>query len=91
MGYIVDLTVILCDIFRSAAGDTKLKHLAESILEDFKTRRRSQIHEGIRRFVEAIYPMQTAPDNAREEDMFLGKVGDLIMQNCSPPQVSVPY
>lgn len=88
MGYIVDLTVILYDIFRSAVDDTTAKtalnYCAESSLENFKTHRHSQIHKDIRDFVEEAFKLQTTTEKAREKDMFLKKVDDLIKHNCVP-------
>lgn len=86
MGYIVDLTVILDGIFRSATGDSTIQNRAESILDDFRARRRSRIHGDIRNIVKETYPLQPIT----EKDIFLEKVGDLIKQNCVPPSVSGP-
>lgn len=83
MGYIVDLTVILDGIFRSATGEATLQNCAKSILDDFKVRRRSKIHEDIRNIVTITYSRQATT----KRDIFLEKVGDLINQNCVPPSV----
>ena len=91
MGYIVDLTVVLYDIFTSAAGDTKIKDCkkdcTESILQDF-SRRHSQIHTDIRGFVAGTYELQKTQT---EGDVFSKKVVDLIKQNCVPPSVNGPH
>lgn len=80
MAYIVDLTVILGRIFGVAAGDTTLQNRAESILDDFWYRHSGRIHGEIRTIVTETFSLQSTT----EEDIFLGKVDDLIKQNCVP-------
>ena len=81
MGYIVDLTVILDDIFREVAGNIMSQDCAESIFGRFWTGRRLQIHEYIRNNVEETYSLNSTP----HKDIFLESVDDLIKQHCVPP------
>ena len=82
MGYIVDLTVILDDIFRAVAGNIISQDHAESILDRFWTgRRRLQINEYIRNNVEETYLL----NSTAHKDIFLESVDDLIKQHCRPP------
>ena len=81
MGYIVDLTVILDDIFRAVAGNIMSQDCAESILGRFWTGRRSQIHDHIRNYVQETYSLTSTA----HKDIFLESVDDLIKQHCVPP------
>jgi hypothetical protein len=81
MGYIVDLTVILDDIFRAGAGNMVSQNRAESILGRFQTGRRHEIHKYIRHNVKATYSMMPTA----QKDIFLESVDDLITEYCVPP------
>ena len=83
MGYIVDLTVILDEIFRAVAGNIVSQGCAESILGQYWTGRRLQIHEYIRNNVEETYSNSTG-----HEDNLLESIDDLIKQHCVPPSES---
>jgi hypothetical protein len=77
MAYIVDLTVILHELFRSShsvsATDVQsaTKHYAKNGV-------RRQIHTEIRSFVTEI------PFTYHEKDTIMEKIIDLINQNCVP-------
>ena len=81
MGYIVDLTVILDDIFRAVAGNNMPQDCAESILDRFWTGPRVQIHEYIRDNVEETYSLNATA----HKDILLESIDDLIKQYCVPP------
>jgi hypothetical protein len=81
MGYIVDLTVILDDIFRAVANNVVSQNRAESILGRFQTSRRHEIHNYIRHYVKETYPVRLTA----EKDIFLESVDQLIKQHCLPP------
>ena len=84
MGYIVDLTVILYEIFKTVAGNIVSLDCAESILDRFWTGRRLQIHEYIRNNVEETYSL----NSTAHKDIFLETVDDLIKQHCLLPSES---
>ena len=82
MGYIVNLTVILDDIFRTAAGivteDAALRVMGTHV----RSGRRDRIHRDIRSFVTFVIrsPVRPGP----QKDLVLEKIVDLISQYCSP-------
>jgi hypothetical protein len=80
MGYIVDLTVILDDIFRAVAGNMVSQKRAESILGRFQTGRRHEIHKYIRHNVKETYSLRSTA----QKDIFLESVDDLIKEHCAP-------
>ena len=84
MGYIVDLTVILDEIFRAVDGNIVSQDCAESILGRYWTGRRLQIHGDIRNNVEETYSL----NSTAHKDTFLESVDDLIKQHCVPPSES---
>ena len=82
MGYIVSLTVILDDIFRTAGGnvteDTALKVMGTHI----RSGRRDRIHRDIHSFVTFVISSPVRP--ASQKDLVLEKIIDLIRRYCSP-------
>ncbi len=58
MGYIVDLTVILDDIFRTNSGFVSVDALQLAINRQFEFGRRDRIHREIRSFVSETFPIR---------------------------------
>jgi hypothetical protein len=80
MGYIVDLTVILDDIFRATRGIVSVNDAQEAV-NKHRTGRIDRIHREIRSFVTEAFAIRfTVPQN----DLILEKIIDLIRQYCSP-------
>ena len=83
MGYIVNLTVILDDIFRTATGsvteDAALKVMGTHI----SSGRRDRIHQDIRSFVTFVIRSPVRRP-ASQKDLVLEKIIDLIRQYYSP-------
>jgi len=84
MGYIVDLTVILDDIFRTNSDFLSVNAL-QSAIDRFKFGRRNRIHLEIRSFVENS-PKRSSTMTQR--DLVLEKIMELIRQYCVSPSVS---
>jgi len=80
MGYIVDLTIILDEIFRTADGDIMSQNDTESIFQNYWTGRSVKIHSDIQNIVKETYPLRLTA----QKDIFLEKVDDLIKQYCVP-------
>jgi hypothetical protein len=77
MAYVVDLTVILHELFRSSHSVSATG--VQSAIKDYaKTGPRRQIHTEIRSFVTEI------PFTYHEKDTIMEKIIDLINQNCVP-------
>ena len=77
MGYIVNLTVILDEIFRTATGNVSVMENAvlRVMVTHIKSDRRDGIHRDIRSFVsQASVNWAAAPPN----DLVVEKVADLI-------------
>jgi len=84
MGYIVDLTVILNDIFRTNAGFVSLDAAQLAINRQIEYGRRDRIHRDIRIFVNETFAIFTVV----QRDLVLEKIIDLITQYCVPPSTS---
>ncbi len=84
MGYIVDLTVILNDIFRTNAGFVSLDATQLAINRQIEYGRRDRIHRDIRIFVNETFAIFTVV----QRDLVLEKIIDLITQYCVPPSTS---
>ena len=81
MAYIVDLTVILHDLFLSACGVSATT--VQSVVKDYtQTGPRSKIHYEIRKFVSKI--SKQIPLTYEGRDTIMEKIIDLITQNCIP-------
>ena len=84
MGYIVNLIVILDEMFRTAASNVT-EDVALMVMESHvRSGRRDSIHEDIRSFVTETFPNRFDSDN----DLVLEKIIDLIWHYCSPPSRS---
>jgi len=84
MGYIVDLTVILDNIFRTPGGVVTENAALKVMGTHIRSGRRDSIHREIRSFVEATYPIMLAGRQV-EKDMVVEKTMSLIRQYRTPP------
>ena len=82
MGYIVDLTVILDEIFKTAGGIVTDRVVMKVMNSHIRSNRRDSIHRDIRSFVTDTFAMRSAMP---AKDLALEKVVDLIRQYCTPP------
>jgi hypothetical protein len=88
MGYIVDLTVILDDIFRTASGNVTGNDVQSAVNRHVDSGRRDRIHLDIQSFVtdETFVISFSVP----QEDSVLEKIIDLIRQHCNlPPELKL--
>ena len=84
MGYIVDLTVILDDIFRIAAANVSSSDIQSATDRHIRSGRRHRIHRDISSFVTETFPIRfTVP----QRDLVFEKIIDLIRQYCVPPSI----
>jgi len=79
MGYIVDLHVILNEIFKTAASNVTHDDALKVMNEHVKSDQRNSIHLDIRSFVAEKYPNRYSD----QKDQFLEKIVELIRQYCS--------
>jgi hypothetical protein len=82
MGYIVNLTVILDDIFRTTNGSVTGNAALEVIDKHVKSGRRDSIHRDIRSFVAETFSIRFATP---EKDLVLENIVSLIRRYCVPP------
>jgi hypothetical protein len=82
MGYIVDLTVILDDIFRTSASNVTENASLKATGTHIRSGRRDSIHRDIRSFVTETFAIRFA---VPQKDLVLEKIIDLIRQYCVPP------
>ena len=81
MGYVVNLTAILDDIFRTGGNVTEsavLKVMGTHV----RSGRKDSIHRDIRSFVTETFSIRFA---VPQKDLVLEKIIDLIRQYCAPP------
>ena len=82
MGYIVNLTVIVDGIFRTAVSNETGNAALNVMGTHIRSGRRDSIHQNIRNFVTETFPNRfTAP----QKDPFLEKIVELIWQYCVLP------
>ncbi len=85
MGYIVDLTLILCGIFGSHSNVTP--NGVQSVIDDFAgSTHKASIHSEILSFIDGV-PQFEYGDN----DVVTAKIRDLISRNCDPPSAVPTY
>jgi len=84
MGYIVGLTVILDDMFRTNAGSVSIDAAQSAINRQVEYGRRDRIHREIRIFVNETFAIFTVV----QRDLVLEKIVDLITQYCVLPSTS---
>ena len=83
MGYIVDLTVILCGVF-GAHGNVSPSG-AQPVISNFASSSlKTSIHNDISSFIRTV-PQFQYYDN----DVVMAKAIDLISRNCDPPPGNV--
>ncbi|KAF8264468.1 hypothetical protein EI94DRAFT_1805751 [Lactarius quietus] len=82
MGYIVDLTVILDDIFRVAAGDVSPRYSQQVLERHIRSGHRDVIHRNIQSFVEEAFASRFS---VPQTDLILERIIALIKQYCVPP------
>ena len=81
MGYIVSLTVILDDIFRTTGGNVTESACLKVMGIHVRSGRKDSIHRDIRSFVTETFSIRFAKP---EKDLVLEKIINLIKQYCSP-------
>jgi hypothetical protein len=82
MGYIVNLTVILDDIFRTTGGKVTENAALKVMAPHVRFGRRDSIHRDIRSFVTETFSIRFA---VPQKDLTLEKIIHLIIQYCAPP------
>ena len=83
MGYIVDLIVILGDIFSTTGGYVSTVDALAAMDRHVEQSWRDVIHQDIRRFVTETFV--TSSNTAPQRDLVLEKIVALIQQYCPPP------
>ena len=81
MGYIVNLTVVLDDIFRITAGNVTENATLKAMGSHVRYGRRNSIHHDIRSFVTETFSMRSV---IAEKDLVVEKIVSLIWLYCSP-------
>ncbi len=89
MGYIVNLAVILDDIFRTTGGNVTENAALRVMGTHVRSGPRNSIHQDIRSFVEATLPNGTQQGVALEfaktkQDVIMERIIDLIKTYCVP-------
>ncbi|KAI9439394.1 hypothetical protein BJY52DRAFT_1217284 [Lactarius psammicola] len=82
MGYIVDLIVILDDIFGTISGDISPESVAPVIGGHIDSGQMNKIHDKIRTFVTETFALSSSVP----QDLILEKIIDLIQEFCGPPR-----
>ena len=82
MGYIIDLTVILDDIFRMAAHNVFRDDVEKALDRHVSSGRRDRIHGDINSFVPGMFESRLM---VPRRDLILEKIIDLIRRYCVPP------
>ncbi len=83
MGYVIDLTVILNDVFRSTGGNVSINDAQTAIDGHISSGRRDPIHRDIRNFVAGIFAIRF---QVPQRDLVLEKIIELIKQYCNFPE-----
>jgi hypothetical protein len=82
MGYIVNLILIMNEMFGTAASNVT-ENAPPMVMESYvRSGRRDSIHRDIRKFVAETFPNRFADP---PKDLVLEKIIDLIRQYCTPP------
>ena len=82
MGYIVNLIVILDDIFRTSGNNVTENSALKVMGTHVRSGRRDYIHRDIRSFVNETFSIRFA---VPQKDLVLEKIIDLIRKYCTPP------
>ena len=81
MGYIVDLTLVLCGVFGSHGNVPPSG--AQPVINNFAgSRLKKRIHNDISNFIRMVPQGQF---QHYENDVVMEKIIDLISRNCDPP------
>jgi len=84
MSYIVDLTVILDDIFRTVAGNVSASDVQSATDRHVRSGLRDRIHRDINSHITETFAIRfTVP----QRDLVLEMIIDLIRQYCVPPSI----
>ena len=86
MGYIVDLTVILDDIFRIAVGNLSASDVQSATDRHVRSGLRDRIHHDIISYTTKTFAMRFT---VQQRDLVLEKIIDLVRQYCVPPSIGV--
>jgi len=78
MGYIVNLTVILDDLFKTTSGNLLANDAHSAIVRHVDSGRRERIHREIRSFVTETFARFTVP----QRDLVLERTIELIGRYC---------
>jgi hypothetical protein len=81
MGYIINLTVILDGVFKTAAGNLTDDAVLKATETHVRSGRRDSIHRDIRNFVTGTFAIRFA---IPQKDLVFEKIIDLIRQYCAP-------
>jgi len=85
MGYIVNLTVILYNVFRTAAGRVSVDGAQAAMNSRKISGRRDRIHRDIKSFVLETFEKFTT---VTQRDLALEKIVDLIRQYCAGVRIA---
>ena len=86
VGYIVDLTLILCRVFRSPGN--VLRREVQSAINDFaESSLKTSIHNDISSFITTVPQFQYP---SHDNDVIIAKIRDLSLRNCDPPWGNAP-
>ena len=80
IGYIVDLTVILDDIFRTTSGNVSTNDVQSAMDRHVGSGLRDRIHRDIRNFVQETFAIRFKAQG----DLVLEKIIELIRRYCVP-------
>lgn len=82
MGYVIDLTVILNDVFSGTGGNVSTNDAQTAIDEHISSGRRDRIHRDIGKFVTETFAIIF---QVPQRDLVLEKIIELIKQYCNFP------
>jgi hypothetical protein len=82
VGYIIDLTVIMDGIFRTAAGNMSPKDAQQVLERHVRSGHRDAIHRDIQNFITEAFAIRFS---VPKKDLVLERIIDLIRQYCVPP------
>jgi hypothetical protein len=85
MAYIIHLTIILDAIFSTISGDISLENVQQVIDWHVHSGKKDKIHRNIRGFVKETFDIGFA---ARQQDLILDRIIDLIQEFCVPDTVT---
>jgi hypothetical protein len=80
VGYIVDLTLILCRVFGSP-GNVSPGGVQSAINSFAGSSLKTSIHNDISNFIRAVPQFQY-----HDNDVVIAKIKDLTLRNCDPPR-----